>query len=262
MPQAPSELVDEPQSDHPDTEILGDDIETLGDDIEILGDEAGDSAPDDPGEPEDPSPEESPRTGWATRAYRVGDRLLLTLSVLWSLGAVALAGCLVTAAVTDHRVEIVTTGSMSPTIRSGDVVVVRSLADAGMPEVGDVIAYQAPGRSQNVLHRVVDIVETPQGPRFITQGDANQAIDARPVRLSEITGELRFVVRDAGPLLEAAQPPAGYALLVGPPLIIGSLRWLIRRRLRDSDAQQRSPREPRAPETESAQPPEGDLEPG
>lgn len=63
------------------------------------------------------------------------------------------------------------TGSMEPTVSTGDVAVLTAV---GEPEPGDVILYESTDADTGlVLHRVVD--ETAAG--YVTQGDANPTTD-------------------------------------------------------------------------------------
>ena len=67
---------------------------------------------------------------------------------------------------------VVVTGSMSPAIEPGDLVVCRRAAEYGE---GDVIMFRS-GASL-VTHRIVG--DTPDG--FTTRGDANNVADIEPV---------------------------------------------------------------------------------
>jgi signal peptidase len=82
----------------------------------------------------------------------------------------------------------VTSGSMEPTIDTGDGFVAVPAAVSGPVEPGDVVVFQAEevNGGQLTTHRVVE--ETEQG--FITKGDANpvtdQANDEPPVKRAQI----------------------------------------------------------------------------
>jgi signal peptidase I len=71
----------------------------------------------------------------------------------------------------------VRSGSMSPTIPVGSLVI-TTRAPAEALRVGDVIVFRRPDRpGTTVVHRIADIAQTPDGPAFLTRGDANNAID-------------------------------------------------------------------------------------
>lgn len=126
---------------------------------------------------------------------------------LWHLGcaAVLLAGAAVLlAAVVIPRLAgatpyTVLTGSMSPDLPPGTLVVTRPVApdDIG---VGSVITYQlVSGKPVFVTHRVVSQAVDDEGqPMFQTQGDGNSAPDRTWVRPLQVRGELWYAVPHVG----------------------------------------------------------------
>lgn len=86
---------------------------------------------------------------------------------------------------------VVATGSMEPAIGAGDVVILCRTDPAAL-EVGDVIQYQSDGCT--VIHRIVE----KDGDTFITQGDANNAPDLRPVEREQVLGRVTGTLPDAG----------------------------------------------------------------
>ena len=100
---------------------------------------------------------------------------------------------------------VVVTGSMSPAIEPGDLVVCRSSADYA---VGDVITFRS-GASL-VTHRIVG--DTPDG--FTTKGDANNVADADPVPRGAVVGKVVFTVPKLGIFIEKLRTPLGMTVLV------------------------------------------------
>ncbi|ADD06925.1 peptidase S26 domain protein [Natrialba magadii ATCC 43099] len=82
----------------------------------------------------------------------------------------------------------VTSGSMEPTIDTGDGYVAIPAALAGEPEPGDAVVFEAEthGDDDLTVHRVVDADNT----GYVTQGDANPRTDQEmgepPVRESQV----------------------------------------------------------------------------
>jgi len=70
------------------------------------------------------------------------------------------------------------TGSMSPLIGPGDVVVTAPIP-AGNVKVGDIITYRIPVEDHRVeTHRVVDVMRNADGAITVqTKGDANNGLD-------------------------------------------------------------------------------------
>ena len=85
----------------------------------------------------------------------------------------------------------VATGSMEP---SDAVVVCRT--DPQRLQVGEVIAYRLDG--QTVVHRIVRMQQTGEGTILQTQGDANNAPDAAPVRTAQVIGRVAVVIPRGG----------------------------------------------------------------
>ena len=100
---------------------------------------------------------------------------------------------------------VVVTGSMSPAIEPGDLVVCRRAADYGED---DVIMFRS-GASL-VTHRIVG--DTPDG--FTTRGDANNVADIEPVQHGAIVGKVVFTVPRIGLFIEKLRTPLGMTVLV------------------------------------------------
>ena len=100
---------------------------------------------------------------------------------------------------------VVVTGSMSPAIEPGDLVVCRRSADYA---VGDVITFRS-GASL-VTHRIVG--GTAEG--FTTRGDANNVADADPVPRGAVVGKVVFTVPKLGIFIEKLRTPLGMTVLV------------------------------------------------
>ncbi|WP_227130678.1 signal peptidase I [Halorubellus salinus] len=98
----------------------------------------------------------------------------------------------------------VRTGSMAPTLETGDGFVAVPTTVAGAPEEGDVIIYRAQELNGGGLttHRVVDVTER----GYVTQGDANpftdQSAGEPPVRRSQVVAVALEV--GGGPLVVPA----------------------------------------------------------
>lgn len=130
---------------------------------------------------------------------------------------------------------IVLSGSMEPTIQTGDLVFIHE-TDAA-PQVGDVICYMT-SEGSAVTHRVTQITTDSDGNvQYITQGDANNTEDSVPVSLGQIEGiwqGQRF--GGVGNALLFMQTPVGIIVCLVCPLIVFVL-WDIWRRRRLSKAE-------------------------
>jgi signal peptidase I len=117
------------------------------------------------------------------------------------------------------KARIVLTGSMSPAISVGDVIVTVPITQK-VPQIGDVIAYQAKRfNGENVAvfsHRIID-GDIENG--FVMKGDANKSPDPQKPKAGDILGVVLFTIPFIGNLLT---PKALFLLL---PCLFGL--WLI-----------------------------------
>ncbi|MEM2191933.1 MAG: signal peptidase I [Archaeoglobaceae archaeon] len=89
---------------------------------------------------------------------------------------------------------VIGSGSMSPSIETGDVIIVLKTNPDNL-NIGDVIQYMADGYT--VTHRIIDIYDTENGRFFITKGDANEIPDD-PVSADRVIGKVVFVIPKVG----------------------------------------------------------------
>jgi signal peptidase len=90
----------------------------------------------------------------------------------------------------------ISSGSMRPTIETGDVVLIDEISINDIQK-GDVIQYDMDGIP--TVHRVYDIKQTEEKNLvFITKGDANNAPDVDPVKPEQIQGKAVFTIPKLG----------------------------------------------------------------
>lgn len=113
----------------------------------------------------------------------------------------------------------VLTSSMEPRMPPGTLVVVKPVdpEDVG---VGDVVTYQLEsGKPAVVTHRVVAVEQAINGDlTFVTQGDANDAVDPMPVLPVQINGRRWYAVPYLGhvnKLLEGSQRQLAVFVVAG-----------------------------------------------
>ncbi|MFY9176409.1 MAG: signal peptidase I [Caldicoprobacterales bacterium] len=95
----------------------------------------------------------------------------------------------------NHRLYIVDSGSMSPTIIQDSMIIVKESEPQDIKE-GDIITYYGSQNSGKVTHRVVEVQE--QGKSFITKGDANQTNDPLPLDGERVIGKVIFAIPFVG----------------------------------------------------------------
>ena len=83
---------------------------------------------------------------------------------------------------TGHPMAAITSGSMWPALKKGDMVFIKGVQSKNEIAVGDIVVYQ---NSQGfTIHRVARLQEK----QVITQGDANNVEDS-PVRYEDVVGK-------------------------------------------------------------------------
>lgn len=134
---------------------------------------------------------------------------------------------------TGHRLLVVRSGSMSPTLLPGDLVVSRSCPAATLAP-GRIVTFSAPGLGGDlVTHRVVDVQRTGDTVAVETRGDANSGSEHWQVPASATLG--CHVADLAGPAraLPAAWVPwlpvAGVGVLL--TLVVAGAATLVLRRV-------------------------------
>lgn len=124
----------------------------------------------------EPSPDAAPGL-MARLAPRVARELrwptMLALYVVFIVGAAYLAPRAISRALdTPHPMAAITSQSMFPTLKRGDMVFIQGVDKVTDLEVGDIIAYDD-DVSGLVIHRIIEI----DGEKLHTIGDANLSPD-------------------------------------------------------------------------------------
>jgi signal peptidase I len=123
--------------------------------------------------------------------------------VRWTAGVLIALVLLVGAArLLGYSAFVVTSGSMSPSIAVGSLIVVQSARPESV-SVGQVITYALPDRI--VTHRVEAISEQDGRVAFVTRGDANDVVDPWLAEPQGDVGAVRAAVPLAGFIVAAIQ---------------------------------------------------------
>jgi len=83
---------------------------------------------------------------------------------------------------TPYPMAAITSGSMWPALKRGDLVLIKGVSAKNEIKVGDIIVYR--NQIGFTIHRVIEMRED----TVITKGDANNVADS-PVRYEEIVGK-------------------------------------------------------------------------
>ncbi|HEY6729746.1 MAG TPA: signal peptidase I [Solirubrobacterales bacterium] len=114
---------------------------------------------------------------------------------------------------------VVRSGSMTPVIRTGDVVVVRPIAPTEAA-VGDIVTFKDPAGSDRLLvHRVRAISRHGDQVEVITKGDANTTQERWKVAADGTIGTVAYRVPALGFAVGWIGSPAGRIGLVIVPAL-------------------------------------------
>lgn len=121
---------------------------------------------------------------------------------------------------------IVQSGSMSPAIKTGSIVMVKPAHSTGSGQadykIGDIITFGTYSKTKApTTHRIFDIKVNAGVPVYITKGDANNAPDQKEVSEREIIGKVLIDIPYLGYVVHAVRQPIGFiAVLIIPAAII------------------------------------------
>ena len=153
-----------------------------------------------------------------------------TAGLSWAVGGFvfALLGAAVVPLALGLHTYTVRSGSMTPTIETGDLVVSRSISpmEAG---IGDIVTFKDPeGSGRLISHRVRAVRERDGRSYFVTRGDDNNAVERWNVPDSGTIGEIVYRVPKLGYLLGRAESGPGKIVVVVLPALILLALGLIR----------------------------------
>ena len=127
---------------------------------------------------------------------------------------------------------IVLTDSMYPEIKSGDLIINKTV-DPEAVQVGDVISFFDPAGNGTtiVTHRVVEVVDENGAKMFRTRGDNNNTDDRLLVGAQDIVGTYQNRIPGAGNVALFMQTTTGLIVCVVMPILLIVGYDIIRRRI-------------------------------
>lgn len=151
------------------------------------------------------------------------------------------------ASVLGYKPLTVLSGSMSPFLEPGDMIVVRQV-DPESIVVGDVITFRVDAQTL-VTHRVAEIIRQDGSIAFRTKGDANNTEDPDLVTSDRVVGSMVFKIPYAGYIGRFVRTPKGFVAMIvfpGVLLIAGEIKNILNelskeekeKKARNSDAGQ------------------------
>lgn len=94
----------------------------------------------------------------------------------------------------------VLTGSMEPTIMTGDLIIVKETSPEDI-QAGDVITFGSSNSENITTHRVKKVIRENDEIQYITQGDANNVQDPSPIESEVLIGKVVKCVPKLGSIM-------------------------------------------------------------
>ena len=114
-----------------------------------------------------------------------------------------------------YKSYVVQSGSMEPSVRVGDVIIIHAQQRY---EKTDVITFKD-AQKHTVTHRILDIKKTTP-PLYLTKGDANQAADTEEIAHLSVIGKVILVIPKIGYLIQFVRTPWGLILTIIVPAVL------------------------------------------
>lgn len=121
-----------------------------------------------------------------------------------------------------HKVLTVLSGSMEPTIHTGDLIFVKPVSLDAQLQEKDVITFRAkPDSEMLITHRIVGIIAVNgKAQAYVTKGDANDTQDLTTVARDMVIGVYRSRIPYFGYVLSFIRRPIGVVLCVILPGLV------------------------------------------
>jgi signal peptidase len=161
------------------------------------------------------------RTRWASVTLRLAITLVIGTAFGLAVGVVlVVAG----PQIVGGRAFTVMSGSMSPAIETGDVVVTRGISPLDA-RIGDVVTFRDPeSQSRLLTHRITDIRYRDGNVNVTTKGDANTKLESWVIAEDGRIGRVIVRLPKLGYLAARAGSALGrHLLLTVPALLLAAL---------------------------------------
>jgi signal peptidase len=147
---------------------------------------------------------------------------------LVALILVVLAGLVIGkgASLVGRQSIIIGGGSMEPALGLGSAIVVKPVAAAELA-VGDIVSMRVGPDRTTYTHRIVAVVDRPDGRWIRTKGDANADPDPSLVPATAVIGRVELVVPLFGYLLALLSLPVGVMFVIGLAATLLAIAWLL-----------------------------------
>lgn len=138
------------------------------------------------------------------------------------LAIIILQRTTVSASVSGYRIFNVASGSMEPTIKVGDVILVKDADPSSFKPNEDIITYKmsVDGDEKLITHRFIRYEEDENGDKtLITKGDAN-LVEDNPIKPVQVLGKYQKTLVLVTFLTSLFRSKVGFFLFIFVPIVI------------------------------------------
>jgi signal peptidase I len=147
------------------------------------------------------------------RRTRFAVGLERVVTVVLCVMIIALAAMLAARAA-GYKMLVVRSGSMTPTLRIGDVIITRAIRPNRV-QPGDIVTFRDPAlNNQLVTHRVVGTAMHANTVAFVTKGDANTAVEHWTISTHGTLGKEIVALPALGRILNTVPTPIALIILL------------------------------------------------
>lgn len=94
-----------------------------------------------------------------------------------------------------YKAYIITTESMSPTINSGDVIIIKKCKEEDL-KIGDIVTFKQNG--ETITHKITDITKREKKNEYTTKGNNNNTEDSKKISFENIEGKQVITIPKLG----------------------------------------------------------------
>ena len=162
--------------------------------------------------------------GMRARALQRRPRILRLAAYAACAFCLGIAAAVTVPSLVGYQSFTVLSGSMEPTISTGDVVVVAKIVPLEA-QAGDVVTFPSPEDPSRVLtHRVRSVEAVGGTVRFVTRGDANTGVERWTVPADGVIGRVSYRIPKLGYVANRVGSRFGrFAFLVLPALLLAGM---------------------------------------
>lgn len=118
----------------------------------------------------------------------------------------------------NYKIYSVTSGSMSPTIKVGSLIIIKPLSTYS---VNDIVTMKTSEPKKTLTHRIIEKIAKNKQIIFETKGDANKSKDIQSLLPQNIIGKVFFTIPYLGfPISYSKTLPGLIFLIIIPATII------------------------------------------